>query len=223
MMYKFFQRVGNDTEDFTDREIVDFFMEIVQEMNMDTHMGVCVVFIRTLQFTDFTGQDAVDYSVDVAVNKGVDINLARTAAELVAERLDPTYDHETLDVSSGYNSVNCSQDPTWENKFAWYLKCRCDLEARPFAAAKWMHEFHLWIGLFGQPSIEFIIDYTTWNGGTDRQAICVGFYQADSFGYYVTSAISIVGDSAAFACIAEEDAEAWALEDAQEKYPWYNP
>jgi hypothetical protein len=223
MISEFHLKMEGDPQAHTDREQVEAYMEVVKEMNMDTHMGVCVVYIRTIEITGLTGQDAVDYAVDVAVNKGVDINLARTAAELVAERYDSTYDHETLDVSSGYNSVNCSEDPTWENRFAWYLKCRCDLEARPFAAAKWMHEFHLWTGLFGQTSIEFIIDYTTWNGGTNRQAVCVGFYQADSFGYYVTSAISIVGDSAAFACIEEEDAEAWALEDAQEQYPWYSP
>ena len=63
------------------------------------------------------------------------------------------------------------------------------------------------------------MDYTIFNGGDNASAVCVGFYVADSLGFYVTTAINVVATNSEFACIDPEFARTVATKHAKERYP----
>lgn len=103
------------------------------------------------------------------------------------------------------------------------MKCKCKLEVRPYAAVQWRNQYYRNIGIYGEEPVKQLMDYTIFNGGDNASAVCVGFYVADSLGFYVTTAINVVAANSEFACIDPEFARTVATKHAKERYPWYNP
>lgn len=204
-------------------ELIELALTIPLQRGVDKHIAVCSTYINAIEL-GFSGQAAVDLAVQIAKKNGIDENKAKVAAELGAERYDSTYDNVSIAESSGYNTVDCNATyQTRNEKFNQVLKCKCNLAARPYAAVQWKNEFYTNTGIYGEENIKQQMDYTIFNGGDKTSAVCVGFYVADSLGFYVTSAIDAVAANSDFACIDSEFARAEALKHAQEKYPWYNP